>query len=70
MIVAAVTPGVDTVMADAGYAVTAASFVVGLFAQRRIEKGREATKIREGVSGLGDELLVSLDALRRKLQRG
>jgi membrane protein len=53
------------------FAVTGASFLIGLFAQRRIEQGREpATKIREGVSGLGEELLANLEALKRKLQRG
>jgi hypothetical protein len=38
-------------------AVTGVSFVIGLLAQRRIEQGRKpSTRIREGISGLGEEL--------------
>jgi len=38
-------------------AVTGVSFVIGLLAQRRIEQGRKpSTRIREGFSGLGEEL--------------
>jgi membrane protein len=39
------------------FAVTGISFAIGLFAQRRIEQGRKpSTRIREGISGLGEEL--------------
>jgi membrane protein len=39
------------------FAVTGISFVIGLFAQRRIEHSRKpSTRIREGISGLGEEL--------------
>lgn len=50
------------------FAVTGASFLIGLFAQRRIEQGRKpANRIREGISDLGEELMANLEALRRKL---
>lgn len=53
------------------FAVTGATFLVGLFAQRRIEKEKKpTTRIREGISGLGEELLENLETARRKLHRG
>jgi membrane protein len=40
------------------FAVTGISFVIGLLAQRKIENARKAsTKLREGIAGLGEELL-------------
>ena len=53
------------------FAVTGASFLLGLYAQRRIEHERKpAMRIRDGVAGLGEEIAASLDALRERFHRG
>ncbi len=48
-------------------AVTAASFVVGLLARRRMEEAQKpTTRIREGLAGLGEQTAESLaDLLQR-----
>jgi membrane protein len=53
------------------FAVTGLSFLVGLFAQRRFEREQKpSTKLREGFSELGSELLTNLDAVRTRLRGG